>query len=69
MRVFRLVLDIVGALALVLVMECLGVICGLDASAFWLVRFGLYALMGLRIGRRFNGSKQKKNSKSRKARA
>ena len=68
MRVFRLVLDIIGAIALVFVMECVVAICGLDASAFALWRFVLYAVLGIRIGLRFKSNKVKK-VKSRKQRA
>lgn len=69
MRVFRLVLDIIGAIALVFVMECIVAICGLDESAFALWRFGLYAIMGIRIGSRFKNNKKVKKVKSRKQRA
>lgn len=69
MRIFRLVLDIIGAIALVFVMECIVAICGLNASAFALWRFVLYAIMGIRIGARFKSSKKVKKVKSRKQRA
>lgn len=65
MRVFRLVLDIIGAIALVFVMECIVAICGLHASSFALWRFALYALMGLRIGARFKSNERVKSRKQR----
>lgn len=60
MRVFGLIVNIIGAIALVFVMECLVAICGLNHSDIALFRFALYALMGLRIGARFKGKKEKK---------
>lgn len=70
MRVFGLIVNVIGAIALVFVMECFVAICGLNHSDIALFRFALYALMGLRIGARFKKGKKEKKVKvnNRKAR-